>query len=218
MIRLFLADDHRLIRDGIRALLKTDETIQITGEAATGTELLEKLEIIPADVVILDIQMSGMDGFETIRILRHKHPDIKVMVLSMHENERYVQQMMESGAAGYLLKTTNIEEIRQAIRLVAEGMQYISSSLTLSLLLKPVQGVVPSAKSAGINNENFNISKREREVLHLISEGFTNAEISEKLFTSKRTIETHRQNLLEKTRSRNTAALVKFAMLNGIIS
>jgi DNA-binding NarL/FixJ family response regulator len=220
MVRLVLTDDHKIIREGIRALLLEDKGIQVAGEAANGEELLELLQATPADVVMLDIHMPGMDGYETIKTLRQSHPDVKVLVLSMLENERHVHQMMDVGAAGYLLKTTSIEELRHAIKLIAGGMQYISPALTMSLLRKAHQHAAPSAVGkAPQGSKSFKeLSKRETEVLYLISEGFTNAEISEKLFTSKRTIETHRQNLLEKTRTKNTAALIKFAFINGIIS
>jgi DNA-binding NarL/FixJ family response regulator len=219
MVRLVLTDDHKIIREGIRALLQEDKGIQVVGEAANGKELLELLQATPADVVMLDIHMPGMDGYETIKKLRQCHPGVKVLVFSMLENERYVHQMMDVGAAGYLLKTTSTEELRYAIKLIAGGLHYISPALTLNLLRKAYHAAPAFAGKAQQGSKNFKeLSKRETEVLHLILEGFTNAKISQKLFTSKRTIETHRQNLLEKTQTKNTAALIKFAFINGIIS
>ncbi|GAA4425137.1 two-component system response regulator DegU [Pontibacter saemangeumensis] len=219
MIKLVLTDDHKLFREGIKALLTEDETIEIAGEAGSGNELLTLLATVPADMVLLDISMPEMDGLETIKLLRQQHPSVKVMVLSMLDNEWYVQQMLEVGAAGYLLKNISKEELRAAINMVASGMQYISPNLTIDFLRKS-NAPAPAFTLDQDNNKkpHKELSKREMEVLNLISEGFTNAEISERLFTSKRTIETHRQNLLEKTQTKNTAALIKFAVLNGIIS
>lgn len=220
MIKLVLTDDHRLFREGIKALLTEDEAIEVAGEAASGSELLELLTSVPADIVLLDISMPDMDGLEAINLLQRRHPDLKVLVLSMLDNEWYVHQMLEAGAAGYLLKNISKEELLEAIRLVASGMRYISPTLTIDLLRKANHHVPPAPPldHEVVRKPHKELSKRELEVLNLISEGFTNAEISEKLFTSKRTIETHRQNLLEKTHTKNTAALIKFAVLNRIIS
>ena len=220
MVKLVLTDDHKLFRDGVKALLTEDETIEIAGEAASGGELLELLNLVPADVVLLDISMPDMDGLETLKLLRRQHPELKVLVLSMLDSEWYVHQMLECGAAGYLLKNISKEELLEAIRLVASGMRYISPHLTIDFLRKAnhAASVPPQDHQDSDKKPHKELSKRELEVLNLISDGFTNAEISEKLFTSKRTIETHRQNLLEKTRTKNTAALIKFAVLNRIIS
>lgn len=219
MVKLLLTDDHKLFRDGVKALLTEDETIEITGEAGSGSELLELLASVPADIVLLDMSMPDMDGLETINLLRQQHPDVKVLVLSMLDSAWHVHQMLEVGAAGYLLKNISKEELLEAIRLVASGMRYISPNLTVNFLRKANHAAPAPLQEQGSNGKHYKeLSKRELEVLNLISEGFTNAEISEKLFTSKRTIETHRQNLLEKTHTRNTAALIKFAVLNRIIS
>lgn len=218
MVKLVLTDDHKIIREGIRALLTHDDSIEVAGEAASGKELLELLSHTPADVVMLDISMPGMDGFATMKLLRENHPDVKVLVLSMLDNEQYVHQMLEIGAAGYLLKNTSVQEMQSAIKLIAGGMQYISPDLTLNLLRKVKNSPYSLVNQEMSKKPYKELSKREMEVLQLISDGHTNAEISEVLFTSKRTIETHRQNLLEKTQTKNTAALIKFAVLNGIIS
>lgn len=218
MIRLVLTDDHKLIREGIRALLTQDDSIEVAAEAASGRELLELLAHTPVDIVMLDISMPEMDGFETMKLLRKNYPDVKVLVLSMLNDARYVHQMLEVGAAGYLLKDTSTKEMQSAIKLIAGGMQYISPALTLNILRK-TKYEPHFFVGQGMGKKPYkDLSKREIEVLQLISEGYTNAEISEVLFTSKRTIETHRQNLLEKTKTKNTAALIKFAVLNGIIS
>lgn len=218
MIRLVLTDDHKIIREGIRALLVKDSSIEVAGEAASGKELLELLAQTPVDIVMLDISMPDLDGFETMKLLHKSYPEVKVLVLTMLNDERYVHQMLEVGAAGYLLKDTSTEEMQAAIKLIAGGMQYISPALTLNLLQKSKSAPHTLVSQGFIKKPYKELSKRETEILQLISEGHTNAEISEMLFTSKRTIETHRQNLLEKTKTKNTAALIKFAVLNGIIS
>ncbi|ARS35597.1 response regulator [Pontibacter actiniarum] len=216
MVRLILADDHKLIRDGVKALLDGQpDGVDIVGEAASGKELVEILGHAAADVVLLDINMPDMDGFEALRLVKQQHPDVKVLVLSMLDHERYVHQMMELGASGYVLKNAGKEELRLAIKLVANGTTYISSHVTLDLLRKASYTMQQDQPKERPHKE---LSKRELEVLNLISEGYTNADIAEKLFTSKRTIETHRQNLLEKTHTKNTAALIKYAVLNGIIN
>lgn len=219
MVKLVLTDDHKLFREGIKVLLTESTEVEIVGEASGGAELLGLLGSVSADMVLLDISMPEMDGLETIKLLRQQYPDVKVLVLSMLESEWYVHQMLEVGAAGYLLKNISKEELCAAIRLVASGIQYISPNLTIDLLRR-ARGTAPAATTNPENSKKLHkeLSKREMEVLNLISEGFTNAEISEKLFTSKRTIETHRQNLLEKTHTKNTAALIKFAVLKGIIT
>lgn len=208
MVKLVPTDDHKLFREGIKALLTEDETIEIAGEAASGNELLQLLSTVPADMVLLDISMPDMDGLATIKLLRQQHPPVKVVVLFMLDNEWYVHQMLEVGAAGYLLKNISKDELRAAISMVASGMQYISPNLTINFLRKS-SGTAPALTLDQDNNKKLHkeLSRREMEVLNLISDGFTNADISEKLFTSKRTIETHRQNLLEKTHTKNTAAL-----------
>lgn len=224
MVRLILADDHKLIRDGVKALLDSAQ-VTVVGEAATGIELVELLRDTPADVVLLDINMPDMDGFEALTAIRAQYPDVKVLVLSMLDHERYVHQMMELGANGYVLKNAGKEELQLAITLVANGTTYISSNVAIDLLRK-ANNQNPNFALYGFstdgrgnhNGHHKELSKRELEVLNLISEGYTNAEIAEKLFTSKRTIETHRQNLLEKTQTKNTAALIKYAVLNGLIS
>ncbi len=209
-----------MIRDGVKALLN-DEELVIAGEVATGNELVELLTYTQADVVLLDISMPEMDGFDCLRYLRQHYPEVKPLILSMLEDERSVHQMMELGALGYITKSAGKEELRMAVKLVAKGTPYISSMLTMDLLRKAnSSSFVPAFRDGRSFQERTQkeLSKRELEVLNLISEGYTNADIAEQLFTSKRTIETHRQNLLEKTQTRNTAALVKYAMQNGFIS
>jgi DNA-binding NarL/FixJ family response regulator len=214
MIRLFLVDDHKIIRDGLRSVLTDEPTLQVVGEAGNGQELLELLKTTPTDVVLLDVNMPVMDGFATARHLHQHYPQVRVLALSMLNDDTHVGRMLDSGAHGYVLKSAGKDEIFQAIQAVMDGRQYLGSEIGLALLQRALQNPsapeTPASKTGGL-------SKRELEVLQLIAEGMTNAEIADKLFTSKRTIETHRQNIIEKTQAKNTAALIKFAARNGLL-
>jgi len=214
MIRLFLVDDHTIMRDGLRALLARDPELQVVGEAGHGQELLDRLPAAPADVVLLDLNMPVLDGLATTQRLRIEFPEVKILVLSMHLHERYVGQLFEAGARGYALKNDEISELVLAIQTVAAGRQYLCNELSLRMLDKVL--VTPVSPPEPAKNP-YNFSRRETEVLHLLAEGLTTSEIAEKLFTSKRTIETHRQNMLEKSQARNAAALIKMAMSQGVL-
>ncbi|MBJ6143444.1 response regulator transcription factor [Hymenobacter sp. BT559] len=216
MIRLFLVDDHAIMRDGLRALLSREADLQIVGEASHGQELLDRLPAAPADVVLLDLNMPVLDGLATTQRLRVEFPEVRVLVLSMLLHERYVGQLFEAGACGYALKNDEISELVLAIQTVAAGRQYLCNELSLRMLDKALLNIDPAAAAKPTRNP-YNFSRRETEVLHLLSEGLTTSEIADKLFTSKRTIETHRQNMLEKSQARNAAALIKLAMSQGVL-
>jgi DNA-binding NarL/FixJ family response regulator len=217
MIKLIIADDHKLIRDGLKAIL-TDrqEEVQVVGEAASGNELIAMLAHIPAEMVLMDIQMPEMDGLQATQYIKEHFPHIQVLVLSMMEQERYVAEAIKAGALGYILKTTDAEELFHAIQTVARGEQYISTQIAMKLLnnLKAPQAGKVSAAALDPSNA---ISKREREVLQLIARGYTNQQIADMTFTSKRTVESHRQSLLEKTGSKNTASLIVFASKHHLL-
>ncbi|MBF8965560.1 response regulator transcription factor [Pontibacter sp. FD36] len=218
MINLIITDDHKIVRDGLKALLQDHTAVQVVGEAASGSELMELLPKVDADIVLMDISMPDMDGFETAAHIFKNYPGLKVVVLSMLSHEKYVNRMLELGASGYILKNAGKDELYCALQLVAQGCRYISPDVTLELLRKVKQLPNELQHTSGNGESHRELSKRELEVLALIGEGYTNAEISERLFTSKRTVETHRQNLLEKTKARNTAALIKYALQRGLIS
>lgn len=210
-IRLILTDDHKIIREGIKSLLASENNISIVGEAYNGESLFELLQHTTADILLLDINMEGKDGIEITADLKQQYPDLKVIILSMLDQKSYVSKALENGARGYLAKYAGRDELSAAINLVASGSIFISPSISLNLLHNKDE------VSDETISEQEKLSKRELEVLHLIAEGYTNAEIAEKLFNSRRTIETHRQNILEKTRCKNTAHLIKYAINKGII-
>ncbi|WP_276497018.1 response regulator transcription factor [Pontibacter litorisediminis] len=213
-IRIILTDDHRIVREGLACLLHSEAAIEVVGEAANGKELLELLRHTPADVVLLDVQMPIMDGYETLELLKEHHPEVRVVILTMQDNAIALHRLMECGATSYLLKDASRVELCSAIKLAAKGTAFISSGMSIKMLQKVLR---PTADGAVENTTVKELSKREVEVLTLISDGYTNAEIAEKLFTSKRTIETHRQNILEKTHTKNTAHLIKYAMQRNLI-
>ncbi|GAB2787341.1 DNA-binding NarL/FixJ family response regulator [Hymenobacter luteus] len=215
MIRIALADDHAIIRDGIRALLVGEADLQIAAEASNGRQLLELLAEIPVDVVLLDINLPEMDGHEAIRQLQRHYPGIRVLVLSMLSHEEYVTRVLEAGALGYALKNVSRDEILFAIRSVAAGRRFLCTELGVYLLHRLSK--LGDKQAPGEEKKPPVLSRRETEVLKLIGEGFTTGEIAEKLFTSKRTIETHRQNIIEKTQVRNTAALIRYAVTQGLL-
>jgi DNA-binding NarL/FixJ family response regulator len=216
MVNIILADDHKIIRDGIKAFLREDADINVIGEASNGNELLKTLSEVKPDVVLMDINMPEMDGFEATKAIKEQFPDIKVLILSMLDHENYVQKMLDAGAMGYTLKNTGKDELLYAIKMVAEGNRFICTDVALSFLNK-LQNGVPVTRAVSAEKKSSDLSAREVEVLRLIAEGMTNAEIADKLFTSKRTIESHRQNIIDKTQVKNTASLIKYALTNGLI-
>jgi DNA-binding NarL/FixJ family response regulator len=216
MIRVFLVDDHQVVRSGLRLLLEAQPDLDIVGEANNGLELLAQLPTTPTDVVLLDVNMPGLDGPSTARQLQEQYPEVAVLALSMLDREAYIFQMLDAGAKGYILKSTGLEEIVIGIRTVATGGKYLCTTAGLAALNKLRES--PDEPTTAFPTKPGSLSKREKEVLQLISEGLTTGEVAEKLFTSKRTIETHRQNMLGKTQSKNTAALIKLAVSEGLIT
>jgi DNA-binding NarL/FixJ family response regulator len=215
MIKVIITDDHTLIRDGLKSLLKSDRSIQVVGEAENGAQLLELLETVTPDVIMLDLNMPVMDGFEALTQVQAKYPHVKVLILTMLDQDSYVTKVRTAGALGYVLKTAGRTELIHAIKTVAENNSYICSEVALNLLNRVNNGTGEQQEFSGKGTSD--LSKREMEVLRLIAEGYTNAEIADKLFASKRTIESHRQHLIEKTKAKNTATLIKYAIQQGLI-
>lgn len=212
MIRIILAEDHTIVRNGIRSLLEEDAGFSVIGEADNGQKALDLLKDgLEADIMLVDLNMPGINGMELIEKLKQVAPLLKVVVLTMNDHEKYVVKAFQAGAAGYLLKTVSPNELLFAIRHIYEGGRYICNELGLRLLDIRIH-------QTDTTFQDIELSKREGEILTLIAEGYTNSEIAESLFTSKRTVEGHRQSLLEKTGSRNTASLIKFAIMKGLIN
>lgn len=215
MLQILLAEDHVVVRNGIKMLLESEEGFNVIGEATNGKEVLDIVnQDNDIDLVLTDINMPLVDGIALTRELRIIRPDIQVVILSMLDSEKYIYQAFEEGASGYLLKNMSSEELIFALKHVNSGNRYLCSELSIKL----VDRLLNSSTSPSLRVDNdIEFSSREMEVLTLIAEGLTNSEMSEKLFLSKRTIEGHRQSLIEKTGSRNTAVLIRYAILNGMI-
>jgi DNA-binding NarL/FixJ family response regulator len=210
MIRLFLVDDHIVLRQGLCTLLQQEPLLQVVGAAENGEQLLEQLPNTPCDVVLLDLHMPKLDGLATTQRLHAEFPAVRVLVLSMVDNEQAIGQVLAAGASGYVLKRANPREVITAVLTVAAGQRFLCSELGLAMLERVLAGSsAPPVKSKG------GLTAREREILQLVVSGLTTAEIADKLFTSPRTVETHRQNIMEKTGAKNIAALVKMAISEG---
>lgn len=213
-VNVLVADDHKIFRDGIRALLREARNISVVATAGDGEEVLEKLKKIKPDIVLMDINMPGCNGIEATRIIKAKYPAIKILALTMHEEDRYIVDMMDAGASGYILKNTGAEELVSAIRAVSVGDSCLSKEVSDKLLTYIVRsnGSAPKKYSNGVS-----LTEREKEVLKLIAEEQSNREIAARLFISLRTVDTHRRNLLQKLKLKNTASLVKYAIKNGLV-
>jgi DNA-binding NarL/FixJ family response regulator len=216
MTRLFVVDDHAVLRHGLQLLLEQEPDLLVVGEAANGQQLLDQLPTTPADLVLLDLHMPVLDGLATARRLRTDYPALRILMLSMVEEPLSIQQALTAGAHGYLLKNATKEEVVAATRLVAAGQLFLSAEIGLNLLRQAVNS--PTVATAPASRATSALSHREREILQLIAEGLTAPQIAEQLFTSKRTVETHRQNILEKTGCKNTATLMGYAITHNLIT
>ncbi len=214
-IKVVIADDHKIIRVGLRGLLEREEDIMVIGEAENSEEVLKVLESNPAEVVLMDIDLGETDGVTTTRKIKELYPSIHVLGLTMHEEADYIIKMLEAGASGYLLKNAGREELLTAIHTVAKGDSYFSQKVSATLL----QAITRQKENASQKKHTASttLSDREIEVLRLIAQEYSNGEIAEKLFISIRTVDTHRRNLLEKVQAKNTVGLVKYAIDKGII-
>ncbi|MFL5765025.1 MAG: response regulator [Bacteroidia bacterium] len=217
MIRLLIVDDHRIIRDGLRSLLSGEKEIEIVGEASNGGEALIMHGALNPDVIIADITMPEMNGIEMTREICKQETPAKVLIVSMHDNEDYINQALDVGASGFLLKDCSKEELVKAIKAVTNGETYCSGEVSKILLNR----FLMSSKSKKLKieaEEKLELTKREKEILKLISDGLSNKEIATQLFVSTRTIDTHRYNLMQKLGVKNGAELVRLAFKMNLIS
>jgi DNA-binding NarL/FixJ family response regulator len=214
MIKILIAEDHAIVREGIRALFENDREITVIGEASNGKKALDKIPQLNPDLVLLDFNMPVMNGLECTRLIREQFPNIKILILSMRDDETGLLQMLDAGADGYLLKDSSKTDLAFAIKKIMNQGMYISAEFTMRMIAKYKEAIRFAKKEKNV----VPLSPREMDVLHLIAQGFTNLEIANKLFTSRRTIETHRKKLLEKTHTSNTATLIKFAVQNDMIN
>ena len=215
MIRLFVMEGNSPARQVLLQGLRAAAGIAVVAEAANGAELLAGLAQAAPTVVLLDLALPAPDdSFALLTLLRTRLPQLRVLAYGELTNEHYVVRALDLGAHGYVLKTAALPEVVHALTTVADGRPFLCSALGLSLLNRLYAG---SAAQGDAARAALGLSKREMEVLGLVAQGLTNADIAERLFTSKRTVETHRQNIMDKTRTRNTAALIKLAARQGLL-
>lgn len=209
-IRVILADDHALFRNGLKLLLSGQSNIEVVGEASDGIELLKVIEETKADVILLDIEMPMMNGIEAAQKALLIDSQLKIISLSMYSEEEYYYKMIEAGVKGFILKNSDISEVVDAIETVYKGNTYFSSDV--------LYNVVKNIRTVGMKAEKAaNISDRESEVLEQICKGLSNQEIADNLFISRRTVEKHRASLLLKTNTKNTAQLIMYAIENKLL-
>jgi DNA-binding NarL/FixJ family response regulator len=214
-IRIFLVDDHQLVRDGIKALLISAEDLTILGEASSGRECFEKIAIEPPDILILDISLPDTNGIEITKRISSEYPDTRVLILSMYTNEDFIFNSVKAGARGYLPKNTSREELLSAIHAIYEGEEFFSDSISRIML----KSYVRKAKEDDLVSQGgpIPLTTREIEILKLFAEGFINKEISDQLDISIRTVETHKNHIMKKLELKSTVELIKYAIRNKIV-
>ena len=208
MIKIFIADDHQLVVDGISSILEGHESIEVVGSALSGRDALEQINNLEVDVLLLDINMPGMDGIAVARELKEKESPVKVLILSMHNNPQFTKQLIEIGVLGCIIKNSGKREVIRAIETVHAGNRYYGADVTNTLF----DSIDKSQKAV----ENAELTKREVEVLKLIAQEYNTKEIADKLFISTHTVETHRKNLLSKLGVKNSAGLARYAAKNHL--
>lgn len=210
-IRIVLADDHAVLRAGLKALLEAQPDMQVVGEAGDGAQVVQVALARRPDVILLDINMPGVNGLEALARLRQSAPASRVLVLTMHDDQSYLRQVLAAGGAGYVLKQAADQELLTAIRTVHAGGSFLHPAHALALLQQPQQAGIAE------QSELAQLSEREREVLRLIAFGHSNKEIADMLFLSVKTVETYKARLMEKLDLKTRASLVRFAMKHGLL-
>jgi len=214
-IRVVLVDDHAVVREGLKALLVLEEDIHIVGEAERGEDVLGVVSSTCPQVVVMDLRLQNMSGVEATRALRESFPEIKVIILSMYDEEEMVIQALKAGAAGYVLKRAGVAELVKAIRLVAGGEAYLDPAITRRV----VDNIQKEDASQGQKRlDGHELTPREKEILRLVARGMTNAEIARDLYISIKTVQAHRANLMQKLGIHDRVDLVKYALKTGLLS
>ena len=204
-MKIFLTDDHAILLSGLVKILSTEEDLEIVGTATTAQETFDKLTRVTPDLLITDYNLPDEDGLAIVRKVKRKYPEVKILVLSMHDEAHLVQEILKEGVQGYVLKKDSQNELISAVRTVKNGKIYLSPDVNSIL----IQGLGGSSQKL--------LTDREREILSLIAKEYTNKQMSEELFISERTIETHRKNIFRKTGTHNLVGLIKFAYANNLI-
>ena len=213
--RVLIVDDHQLIIDGLKAFVNQDESLEFIGECNNGEDAIRYADALNPDIILMDIEMPKVSGIQASEEIKKAHPDIKIIIISMHQEKGLIKKLIERGVDGYLLKNSSQEEVLSAIGVVRSGKKYFSEDITLALLNKESN---TSSFSAGESSILAELTEREIEILKAIAGGQTNKEIGEELHISHRTVDTHRTNLMKKLEVNNVAGLIRFAFKNGLIS
>jgi two-component system response regulator NreC len=209
-IRLLIADDHIIVRSGLRLLLGAEPDIEVVGEALDGAEVLTLAEKLQPDVILMDIVMAGMDGMEATRQIKNRWPKIQVLVLTMHRSDEYFFEMLKAGASGYVLKGAETDELIRAVRVVAEGEAFLYPAMARKLIGDYLSRI-------GEEKTMQSLSPREKEILRLLVEGFSNQEIAEHLVISPSTVHSHRSNIMSKLGLSSRHELIQYARSKGLI-
>ncbi|HZS79201.1 MAG TPA: response regulator transcription factor [Ktedonobacteraceae bacterium] len=217
-VRILLADDHDILRQGLKMLLGLQEDVEVIGEARTGREAIHKTRDLSPDVVVMDITMPDIDGLEACKLIRHEHPETQVLILTMHESEEYFLSALRAGAAGYLVKKAAPTELHMAILAVAHGGAFLYPGLAKALVRTFVEGEKATSQSRQESVPELDaLTPRELEVLKLVAEGYTNQEIADRLVLSIKTVQAHRANIMTKLGLQDITQLVRFAIRYGLI-
>ena len=212
--QIFIVEDHRLFREGLKAMLSPSPEYEIIGEAEDGLEAIRLIKKQKPDLVLLDLSMPRMNGLSVLREIKGSMPEIKILVLSIHESDQYVLQAFEAKADGYAIKDSSREELRMAIRSVLEGKKYISPGVAGNVL----EGYLDGRKTLKTKSALDTVTEREKEILKLLGEGYQNKEIADLVHISVKTVEKHRANIMAKLDLHNAAALTAFAFEHGLIT
>ncbi len=212
-INVLIADDHKMFREGLAELLNKEQYIKVIDDVGSANEIRHTLKSNDIDVILMDIDMGETNGIEMTAEVKNDYPNVKVLSLSMHGDKNYIVKMLEAGANGYILKNAGKDEMINAIHTVANGDTYLSNQVSAKLL----EHITNPSAAGKKKSEGTPLTDREVEVLRLIAEEYSNAEIAERLFISIRTVDTHRRNLLDKLGVKNTAGLVKYAIQRGLL-
>ena len=214
MTNILIADDHTMFVDGMESILKGESDLFVTGRSYNGPSVIEFLSGNNVDIVLLDVNLPGMNGIEVCKEITNHYPTVKVLAISMFNEESFVSEILNNGAKGYILKNTGREELLKAIRTVAKGESYFSNEVTETIM----KGLMNQRKASSKSSAFFpKLSRREKEVLKLIAQEFTTQEIADSLFISLKTVESHRSSLLSKLNARNSVGLVRIALENSLL-
>ena len=209
-IKIILVDDHQMFRDGVKSVLDDEENIEIIGEVGAAKELYDLLKSDSPDLIITDISMPDISGIEIAKYVSENYPGIKILILSMHSNEEFITKALSVGANGYLPKDTSMSELLEAINAIYKGDNYFNKNISDTILKSIIN------KSKQENLEQNTLTKREKEVIKLVVEGLTNKEIADKLFISIRTVDSHKNNIMQKLNLKSSVELVKYAIKNNL--